>query len=217
MGQPLESAQRCAIVAMQVGAAAGLAPRDLKDAYFVALLRHVGCTADAPATADLFGGDELAARAYLALIDQGKPTALVVALARNLGAGEPPLRRARLFANALIKLPRLAAASRAHCEVAQSLADALGCGLRVREALGYTFERWDGKGAGRKQGDAIPIAMRLVQVADDAQRFHRAAGVDGAVAMLGARAGGALDPALAGRSEERRVGKECRSRWSPYH
>ena len=25
--------------------------------------------------------------------------------------------------------------------------------------------------------------------------------------------GGTLDP----RSEERRVGKECRSRWSPYH
>src|SRR3989441_12075470 len=24
-------------------------------------------------------------------------------------------------------------------------------------------------------------------------------------------------PALIGRSEERRVGKECRSRWSPYH
>src|SRR5574341_216867 len=26
-----------------------------------------------------------------------------------------------------------------------------------------------------------------------------------------------LDPYRAGRSEERRVGKECRSRWSPYH
>jgi len=25
------------------------------------------------------------------------------------------------------------------------------------------------------------------------------------------------DPTLRGRSEERRVGKECRSRWSPYH
>ena len=25
------------------------------------------------------------------------------------------------------------------------------------------------------------------------------------------------DPDLAERSEERRVGKECRSRWSPYH
>src|SRR2546426_9120376 len=26
-----------------------------------------------------------------------------------------------------------------------------------------------------------------------------------------------LTPQIAGRSEERRVGKECRSRWSPYH
>src|SRR3990167_3277146 len=26
-----------------------------------------------------------------------------------------------------------------------------------------------------------------------------------------------LEPGLLGRSEERRVGKECRSRWSPYH
>ena len=26
-----------------------------------------------------------------------------------------------------------------------------------------------------------------------------------------------FDPRGVGRSEERRVGKECRSRWSPYH
>ena len=26
-----------------------------------------------------------------------------------------------------------------------------------------------------------------------------------------------LTQAVCGRSEERRVGKECRSRWSPYH
>ena len=28
---------------------------------------------------------------------------------------------------------------------------------------------------------------------------------------------GSIAYALVGRSEERRVGKECRSRWSPYH
>jgi len=28
---------------------------------------------------------------------------------------------------------------------------------------------------------------------------------------------GITDAAVANRSEERRVGKECRSRWSPYH
>jgi len=30
-------------------------------------------------------------------------------------------------------------------------------------------------------------------------------------------ADGWVDLTFAGRSEERRVGKECRSRWSPYH
>src|SRR3712207_8901452 len=35
--------------------------------------------------------------------------------------------------------------------------------------------------------------------------------VDGQAARL------KVDPQIAGRSEERRVGKECRSRWSPYH
>src|SRR2546430_3608199 len=38
---------------------------------------------------------------------------------------------------------------------------------------------------------------------------------------LGVSAGGGIFPtvfvAFVGRSEERRVGKECRSRWSPYH
>ena len=32
-----------------------------------------------------------------------------------------------------------------------------------------------------------------------------------------ARTGSLRRPAGRGRSEERRVGKECRSRWSPYH
>src|SRR2546426_11487329 len=35
--------------------------------------------------------------------------------------------------------------------------------------------------------------------------------------MFQPRLGVAYDPDGSGRSEERRVGKECRSRWSPYH
>jgi len=48
------------------------------------------------------------------------------------------------------------------------------------------------------------IGRDQIQVTGDAGRDFVAAWID-AVA-------GALD-----RSEERRVGKECRSRWSPYH
>src|SRR5262245_9039787 len=198
MGQPLENAQRTAILTIALGRAAGLAPRDLKDAYYLAFLRYVGCTADAPIAADVLGGDEIVARGWLALVDWGKPTEVLRVLARNIGAGQGTMRRLRLLANAFVKLPRLNTTAEAHCEVAQSLADDLGCSVRVREALGYSFERWDGKGfPRRKKGEAIPVAMRAVQVADDAQAFYRAGGVDAAVAMLAARAGRSLDPTLA--------------------
>ena len=48
------------------------------------------------------------------------------------------------------------------------------------------------------------------------------AGVAGAVVFIGVGIAVVADSAAAGiglttRSEERRVGKECRSRWSPYH
>src|SRR5256886_9274703 len=35
--------------------------------------------------------------------------------------------------------------------------------------------------------------------------------------LSGESAGARCTPGTAARSEERRVGKECRSRWSPYH
>src|SRR5256885_6339522 len=63
-------------------------------------------------------------------------------------------------------------------------------------------------------GDAEHLAQLGDRVAADTLRE-----VTGLVAV-GARAAGAnLHGAgrAAGRSEERRVGKECRSRWSPYH
>ena len=47
--------------------------------------------------------------------------------------------------------------------------------------------------------------QQVVEVAADLEEWATAA----------AHAGAATD--LATRSEERRVGKECRSRWSPYH
>src|SRR5256885_6957751 len=51
-----------------------------------------------------------------------------------------------------------------------------------------------------------------------------ARGTASSLVAVGGRVGGFVSPILTGllivllaRSEERRVGKECRSRWSPYH
>ena len=53
--------------------------------------------------------------------------------------------------------------------------------------------------------------------------FREDGGVSGVSSSCGARGGFLLrhgedhGASRAARSEERRVGKECRSRWSPYH
>ena len=144
-------------------------------------------------------------------VDWGKQADVMRVLMRNIGAGKSALQRARLYAGLFVEMPRLNGTTESHCEVAQALADDLGCSVRVREALGYAFERWDGRGAPRKRkGEAIPLAMRVVQVADDAQAFHRSGGVERAAAMLAARAGKGAGPDAGG--DDARGRGEC---WRP--
>ena len=88
-------------------------------------------------------------------------------------------------------------------------------------------ERWDGTGYpdGLKR-EAIPIGARILSAVDcfDAlaseRPYRRAMTPAEAMNNLSAEKGRSFDPRVVEvmeRSEERRVGKECRSRWSPYH
>src|SRR5260370_16060486 len=74
------------------------------------------------------------------------------------------------------------------------------------------------EGSVRKSGNRIRITGQLIDAASGAHLW--ADRYDGALEdvfelqdQVAATLVGAIDP----RSEERRVGKECRSRWSPYH
>src|SRR5687767_15487550 len=65
---------------------------------------------------------------------------------------------------------------------------------------------------------ALPICLRS---ADDAYEVQALVGAALEDVEAGAarcwKSGGPSREAVLTRSEERRVGKECRSRWSPYH
>jgi steroid delta-isomerase-like uncharacterized protein len=61
MGQPLESALSSCVVAMRLGEALRLDDDMLRDVYYQALLRYIGCNAETHALAAIFG-DELALR-----------------------------------------------------------------------------------------------------------------------------------------------------------
>src|SRR3712207_4175013 len=109
----MEHALRSCIVGVRLGEALGLGDGELSDIYYIALLRLVGCTADAHLAADVFG-DELEARGWFAPLDWGKPAVVMGAAIRHIGAGEPPLQRAGTLLNAFAKMPKLWATATAH-------------------------------------------------------------------------------------------------------
>jgi HD-GYP domain-containing protein (c-di-GMP phosphodiesterase class II) len=197
--QPIEHALRTCVLAVRLGDGLGLGPDDLSQTYYLALLRMVGCTADAHVAAAVLG-DELAARAWLARADQGSPVHVLGALLRHLGEGNPPLRRARMVASALAGMPRLVALGASHCEVAQRLAARLGFDAALQAALAQVFERWDGRGVPRGlKREQLVLPVRVVQLAQDAVVYHRLGGAEAAVAVARRRAGGAYDPAVVER------------------
>src|SRR5437867_3085748 len=72
MGQPLEHGLRRALLAVWLGEELGLSREELLDAYYVALLGSVGCTAQA-ANFAAYCGDEIAFGERLVLVDPTRP------------------------------------------------------------------------------------------------------------------------------------------------
>jgi HD-GYP domain-containing protein (c-di-GMP phosphodiesterase class II) len=199
LGQPLEHALRSSVIAARFAQAIGLDQRDRSDAFFITLLRFVGCTAAAHEMAEVLG-DEIAARGWLTPVFTGRLDEMPDAVRRNIGIGEPPGRREQLIDDVMKGLLRLHGTGAAQCEVAQLLAERLGLGPSVIAALGQVFERWDGMGVPRRiPGEEIPLSVQVAQIAQNAEMFWREGGVDAAIDVLQSRAGSAHDPHLVER------------------
>ena len=84
-----------------------------------------------------------------------------------------------------------------HAALARELGAQLGLPDAVLDALAGSYERWDGRGwPGDLAGDEIPIAARVVQLAEFAEVAHRVGGIDAAVALAERRRATQFDPLL---------------------
>jgi hypothetical protein len=96
-GQPMEHALRTCRLSMAVAHELRLDTRTASDVHYVALLRFLGCVADAPEMAHLAGGDNLAFIASMAPVYMGSTGEVFRTLAHNVGLGESlPQRASRL-------------------------------------------------------------------------------------------------------------------------
>lgn len=194
VGQPFEAAQRAALLAVGLARAAALPEREAQDAYYLALLKTIGCTGD-----EDFGARTLGEDAHWAGHMGGAgPLEMLGAMVRNVGRGAPTLARVQKVLGALAKLPVLAGNVSIHCEIAHLLAARLGLGASVVNGLGQVFENWDGSGLPRKlRGDAVARPVRVAKIVTDAECALRLFGTDDAVALVRRRAGRGYDPHLA--------------------
>ena len=200
MGQPMEYAMCVCVLSVRLGEALSLTESELRDVYYLALLRHIGCNVETYRMADLFG-DELALRTDLATVDSGHTSqviGLVIQHIRQANEGTSLFYLARSIAQGLSASQQVMKDAYAgFCEVAQRLAERFGFSESIQTALGQVFERWDGRGDPHKlKGEDIAFSMRIVTLAQDAVTFHRLEGVEAAVKMAQERKGALYDPRI---------------------
>jgi HD-GYP domain-containing protein (c-di-GMP phosphodiesterase class II)/DNA-binding CsgD family transcriptional regulator len=197
-GQPLESQLRSCLLATWICEAAGFEEEVRETAYWVALLRYVGCTGHAHEVATVFG-DEIAIRAQTLVHDAANPAEVMRDVMAFATAGRGPDER-----DEIVRMIQETAREWAvynfssGCEVADMLVQRLDFGPAVREALRFTFERWNGNGyPAHAQGDSIPLAMRVVHLSHDMEAIGRLFSPDHALDAARDRRDRTYDPALA--------------------
>ena len=196
---PLEHGLQSTLLAMRLADGMGVDSETASQTYYACLLFYVGCTANADAAAEIFGGHE-SLTTYGMPARFGSRPEMVRGLMRAIAPpGNGPVVRGAELAQGLPKLAKLFKVQiAALCEVAQMLIDRLGLPSTVGALFNYASERWDGKGQpGNSQREEIPLPVRIVHVARDATFQRMLGGEEFAASVLRERAGHAFDPAIA--------------------
>jgi len=199
MGQPMEFALSSCSLAVRLAEQCGYSDEALREVYYQALLRYIGCNAETDWLASIVG-DEQGLRAEFARIDHAN---LAEVLNRFVGAilqgnaGDSRLNLAGAIGRGLLASSRVKPMFAGHCEVAQRLAERFGFDKNIIYGLGQLYERWDGKGSPKAiKGEAIAPAVLVVTLAQDMVIFHRLGGVDAALNVARQRKGSAYAPKL---------------------
>jgi HD-GYP domain-containing protein (c-di-GMP phosphodiesterase class II) len=197
-GQPMEHVLRQCLIALRLAERLRLTDDEKAVVYYTALLLTVGCHADAHEQAKWFG-DDLALKANKYRFDLNDPRGAAVTMGMIGRRGNPPLPRFRVGLEFAISgrhdLDDMIAH---HAALARTLAEQLGLGADVQEAVGASYEQWDGKGwPGRLRGDAVPIGARIAAVAEFTEVAHRVGGIPAATKLARRRSGKQFDPAVA--------------------
>ena len=197
-GQPFDSQLRSCLLAMALCDEAGFGEELRRTVYWVSLLRYVGCTGHAHEVASMFG-DDIAILGRTLVMDAADPADVGRTMVAAATAGHPPEEHAEIIRALQAGAHDWAVHNFATgCEVGDMLIQRLDLGPDVREAFGFTYERWNGNGyPTHAKGEQIPLAMRVVHLTHDMEAISRRSSPAEAIAAARERRDRTYDPDLA--------------------
>ncbi|WP_027863410.1 HD domain-containing phosphohydrolase [Marmoricola sp. URHB0036] len=196
LGLPMEHVLRSSLLAAMLADELDLDDEQRATVYYTNLVLWIGCHADSHEFSRWFGDDLAMRRDSYQLDWSGLP--YLVYLVRRTGSARPlPMRTRLLLTLLLTPRTRMAALIHSHCQSAGLMAEHIGLDRSVGEAVACAFERWDGNGLPEgRSGAELPLATRVVQLAEVCEVHLRTHGTSGALAMARARSGRQFDPSL---------------------
>jgi HD-GYP domain-containing protein (c-di-GMP phosphodiesterase class II) len=205
-GLPMEHSIRRAALSLRLADRVDAAEDDRIATYYTGLLDGVYCHADANEQAMWFG-DDIAVKADTYGADVESLKGILVML-RRLGAGESGLARVRRIAEFPLRgWAEVNTWLDTHSALQAEFAARIGLPGSVSDALRQSYERWDGKGVPKGiGGEAIPLAARIVCLADVVEVYNHRGGMEAAREVARERAGAEFDPRLAAALREHAAG-----------
>jgi HD-GYP domain-containing protein (c-di-GMP phosphodiesterase class II) len=196
-GEPPGHAARSCLIGMRLAGELTLDADSRSDLFYALLLKDAGCSANSAHMSALFHADDQVAKHTSKLVNWSRPLdAFVWSLKTVAPDGSISERFDRLRAirdeghvtRSLMK---------ARCHRGAEIALKLGFSDATAEAIRALDEHWDGNGQPRGlRGAEIPLAGRILCLAQTAEVFHAARGANSACRVAAKRSGEWFDPDL---------------------
>jgi len=197
-GQPMGHALRSCLISMELASRLDLPLQVRRDLYFAAILKDAGCSSNASAVFEMFGGDEIAAKRARMRTDWANDLRAAMFALEHAAPGASWFERAKRVASLARLGPRAAVRLvQVRCDRGAELVYQMGFGTGAAEVVRALDEHWDGHGQPRRlRGEQIPVAARVLGLAQILEVFAVGNGAHAAMALVRRRSGKWFDPTV---------------------
>lgn len=196
-GQPPGHCVRATWIGLQIGSALGLGDAALRDIYYTAMMKDLGCSSNAARICALYMSDDIALKRDSKAMGDSLPSVLGFVFSHT-GLKAGLAERFRAILNVLQNGGRIVdELIETRCGRGAAIAATLRLPQAVCDGIYALDEHWNGGGRpDRLAGEAIPLPSRIALLAQVIDVFHRSSGRDAALTEVRRRAGSWFDPDL---------------------